>query len=268
MTLFLIPFSSSKKRKLYRESLRYRLKRLRYKIAESHEIKAAVLIPKDLKPGSHPVIFHVHGGFLTTAHSLFAPFFSPCAIELALQCSAVIVSPDYRLLPTANGVADVLEDLEDFWQWTRSNLPKVLELRAPGHLIDLSQALLVGGSAGGYGVVQLALSHPDDVRAVAMVYPLLDPKDDIFVKGPTVNEPNVLRFPWKDIPSKDAIITWLHDKRKTVQTKAGFERTPFSVGATQYGLFHSEVFDNRNLILSHFDPLERIKAGGSLPKKM
>jgi acetyl esterase/lipase len=104
----------------------------RYKIVSDHEIKAAVLIPKDLEPGLHPVIVNIHGGFFSTAHSLFAPFFAPWALKLALDHGAIVVSADYRLLPTSNGIADQLEDLEDFWQWYRNTLPPILQRNNAG----------------------------------------------------------------------------------------------------------------------------------------
>lgn len=119
-----------------------------YKLVSSYEIKTTILVPKDLKPGPHPLIYHVHGGFLTTGHGLFTPLFPKWMSKLALEHSAIIVSPDHRLLPSANGVADVLEDLEDGWQWTKSELPGILRGKSPGHTLEFSQTLLVGGSAG------------------------------------------------------------------------------------------------------------------------
>lgn len=109
-------------------------------------------------------------------HRLFAPFFAPWVLRLELENSAIIVSADYRLLPSANGVADVLEDLEDFWQWTRSDLPEVLDRQAPGHSTDFSRVLLTGSSAGGYCVIQLALSHPNDISRLQSRIPLLIPR--------------------------------------------------------------------------------------------
>jgi hypothetical protein len=127
---------------------------------------------------------------------------------------------------------------------------------------------LLAAQTGGYGVMQLALSHPNDVSAIAVAYPFLDPKDDIFVKGPAPEDPTMLRFPLEDIPSKDAVVAWIEETRKTVASKAELERTPFSVGAAQYGLFDSEIFDSSNLNRPEFLPVERIKAGANLPKKM
>lgn len=245
-----------------------RLNKNRYKTVSDHEIKAAILIPKNLSPGLHPVVFNLHGGFLMTAHSLFAPFFAPWALDLARENSAIIISPDYRLLPSLNGIADQLEDLEDFWQWSHSKLPEVLERNAHGHSLDFTRLLMVGGSAGGYCAVQLALSHPDEITALAMSYPLLDLKDDIFVNGPAPGQPNVLRVAAEQIPSKEDTVAWIEEKRTTVTTKDGFERISFCVGSCQHGLFASKVLDNRNLHRPEFFPLDRIKAGAKLPKKV
>ena len=115
---------------------------------DSHDIKTAVLVPKDLKPGVHPVVYHIHGGFLVGGDGLFAPFFPRWVDKLAREHSAIIVSPDYRLLPSKNGVADVIEDTEDCWIWTKSNLNDILAQKAPGHTLNLSKVFLVGGSAG------------------------------------------------------------------------------------------------------------------------
>jgi len=116
--------------------------------------------------------------------------------------------------------------------------------------------------------MQLALSHPKEISAIAVAYPLVDPKDDIMVKGPTAEEPTILRFPREDIPSKDAVVAWIKETRKTIASKAELERTLFSVGAAQYGLFDSEIFDSSKLNRPEFLPMERIKAGANLPKKM
>lgn len=228
----------------------------------------AVFIPKGLEPGTHPVIFNIHGGFLITAHSLFAPFTAEWLLQLAIEKSAMIIAPDYRLLPTENGVADILEDIEDAWQWAKSDLPAVLKTRTPGHVMDLSRLLLFGGSAGGYLAVQLALSHPDEVPAVAAVYPLLDTDDSLYLEGPGPGDPNVLRFKDEDILSKEVAMQWIEETRKEVATKAGFERTPLCVAICQHGLFVSGVLDNKGLKRADFSPLKRLEAGAKLPKSV
>ncbi|VUC28419.1 unnamed protein product [Clonostachys rosea] len=239
-----------------------------YKTVDSHKIKTAVLIPKELKPGPHPIIINIHGGFLVYGHSLFSPFFAPWVLKLALEHSAVIVSADHRLLPSANGVADVLEDLESFWQWTRSSLANLLKDRAPSVSLDFSRLLVTGGSAGGYGATQLALSHPDEISAVALAYPFVDPKDPAMVDGPAPGEPSILRFDVDELPSKDSVVSWIEETRKAATSKAGWDRTKWAVSAAQNGIFYSQIFDNLGLNRPEFFPLERIRRGAKLPKKV
>ncbi|KAK8005732.1 hypothetical protein PG990_011769 [Apiospora arundinis] len=247
-----------------------------YKIVDGHEIQAAILVPKSLKPGfAHPIIINIHGGFLVTGHSLFPTFFAPWLADLAVANSAIIVSADHRLLPTARGIIDVVEDLEDFWQWTHSSsgsgLSQALRRLVPGddHSFDFSKLLLAGGSAGGYGASQLALSHPDDIAALALTYPFVDPQDPIFVDGPGPDEPTVLRFPPDQILSREEAAAWIEETRRAgVTTKAGAERTPFCVAATQHGIFYSMVIDNAKLMRPEFLPLERLRAGAKLPKNV
>ncbi|KAL6890093.1 Alpha/Beta hydrolase protein [Trichoderma evansii] len=240
-----------------------------FKSVGSHNIMAAILIPKGLAPGTHPAIFNFHGGFLVNAHSLFAPFFPIWSLKLALKNKAIIVSPDYRLLPSNNGVADVLEDLEDFWQWSRSDtFAKMLQNRCPGHSLDISRLLLTGSSAGGYVAMQLALTHPDDISAVATAYPFMNPKDPIMLSGPRDDEPTIMRMTREELPSKNSVLGWIEETKNIVATKAGFERTPFVTAAAQHGLYYSKIFDPSGLNRSEFIPTERLRAGARLPKKI
>jgi len=215
----------------------------------------------------HPIIVNIHGGFFSTAHSLFAAFFAPWALKLALDHGAIIVSADYRLLPTPNGIADQLKDLEDFWQWYRNTLPSVLQRNAAGYEVDYKRALLTGGSAGGYFAAQLAMSHPDDISALALSYPAVDLQDQIWTDGPAKGAPTVLRFPAEEIPSKDEALAWVVETRKTVASKGGLERVPALAALTQHGLFTQEIFEHDGVKLRSEDlPLERLRAGAKLPK--
>jgi Tfp pilus assembly PilM family ATPase len=65
-------------------------------------------------------------------------------IDYSILHSAIIVSPDYQMLPEANGM-DIMQDLSDFWQWVDQDLQKQL---ATGIEVDLDKILLEGGSAG------------------------------------------------------------------------------------------------------------------------
>lgn len=226
-------------------------------------------MPKSLAAGRHPVMLYVHGGFFATAHSLFAPFFAPWFVDPALKHGGIIVSADYRLLPTANGIADQLADLEDFWQWTRRDLPAILESRAPGHTLDFDHLALVGGSAGGYFATQLALSHPDEVSVLAIAYPGLDLKDHIFVSGPRSDAPALLQFPESQIPSKDDSLAWVQEHRKVVESKRNIDFTPFCVGLVQHGEFSKQMLEFGDTVLTTDElPIERVRNGGRLPKNV
>lgn len=242
-----------------------------FKTVSEHEIQTAILVPKNLKPGKHPVIYRLHGGFLVMAHGLFAPFYEKWVHKLATEQGAIVVSPDYRLLPSANGVKDILEDLEDGWQWTKANLNQIINEVAPGVQADFSKTLLGGGSAGGYLSILLALSHPTDFSSLAVVYPLIDPTDHIYNSGPTTSDPNVLRMPFSEMPSREDTLTWIGESRKEIATKAGFERTAYAVAACHNGIFVKEIFDNLGLGtqgLKEAYPIERVQAGERLPRKL
>lgn len=150
-----------------------------YKI-QDHEVSVDVLIPKDLKPeGKRPVIVRFHGGFLVSptysdkaskqranqgkrifGSSLFLGTFQPWIMDLALQYSAVIVSPNYVKLPESNGV-DILHNLRSFWGWFRINFESFVTGETNGKVsVDISKTLVIGSSAGGYLAVQSAIREP------------------------------------------------------------------------------------------------------------
>lgn len=120
----------------------------------------------------------------------------------------------------------------------------------------------------GYCATQLGLSHPEDFKSLAVVYPLIDIDDRIYTEGPRPDEPNVLRYPNKDIPSKEDTLAWIEKARQVPESRAGFERTPFPVSACHNGIFASHFLDPKGLKKSEFRPLDRIEAGAKLPKSM
>jgi len=81
-------------------------------------------------------------------YGLFAPFWPNIVHNLAIQHGAIVVAADYRLLPSANGIPDSLEDVEDVWQWTKSTLPGILSAKTPEHSLDFSHVFNFGASAG------------------------------------------------------------------------------------------------------------------------
>jgi acetyl esterase/lipase len=78
-------------------------------------------------------------------------------LDLCLTTPAILIAPDYRLLPEASGI-DLLNDVEDFWIWLHNTLPT---LTASWNAVpDLSRLACTGQSAGGYLAVQSALLYP------------------------------------------------------------------------------------------------------------
>ncbi|KKA18704.1 hypothetical protein T310_7345 [Rasamsonia emersonii CBS 393.64] len=155
-----------------------------YKTVGRHHIRADIVIPNSLAPGKWPVIVRFHGGGLIIGDSLFPDWFPQWLLQLAEKHSAIIVSANYRLLPESTGL-DTLEDVEDLWSWLHSSqLARILasQPRRPLEL-DLSRILTAGDSAGGLLSLSLALSHPDEVRATIVAYPLIDVDDPAFAVG-------------------------------------------------------------------------------------
>jgi acetyl esterase/lipase len=70
-------------------------------------------------------------------------------LDFALENQAIIVSPNYRLLPEATG-EEILEDLGDFWKWLHEGgLTQFIS--SAGHAFinpDLDRILMLGESAG------------------------------------------------------------------------------------------------------------------------
>lgn len=149
-----------------------------------------------------------------TGSSLFPAWFSKWILDYAEAHYAVIISPDYRLLPEARGT-DILRDMEAFWMWFESGGP-YQQLRGVGReeiSLDRDKLLLLGESAGkfnprcisqshgpalmsrlgGYLSTQSILSGYVWPRAMIALYPMLDMKADHYTKEypkPIVNVPN------------------------------------------------------------------------------
>ncbi|THC87507.1 hypothetical protein EYZ11_013049 [Aspergillus tanneri] len=84
-------------------------------------------VAEERRGGAHinvPVLVYHGGGFV--GDRLYEPWWSDWLLELALAQSAMIVAPDYRLLPEATG-ADIMDDMDAFWTWFLRSLPSVAE---------------------------------------------------------------------------------------------------------------------------------------------
>ncbi|KAK9236663.1 Alpha/Beta hydrolase [Lipomyces kononenkoae] len=168
-----------------------------YKKVGCHELRVDVMIPRTSLEGKgkRPVIARFHGGYLVLGDSLFPDWFPNWILDLAYKHAAIIVSPNYRLIPEATGL-EVLDDIEDFWQWLHS--PAVTDLLSNQSQwsqpleLDLERIITAGESAGGLLSIQTALSHADQIRVCTASYPVVDIEDPFFS---TAFEKNILGTP-------------------------------------------------------------------------
>lgn len=95
--------------------------------------------------------------------------------ELALKHNAILVCPDYRLRPEAT-LAEIVDDIRDFWVWVQDELPNALASASPPAEVDLDNIALTGESAGGHLAVESALlaMTRNPLRIVIPMYPALD----------------------------------------------------------------------------------------------
>lgn len=156
-------------------------------------IPASILLPKSAKPGKHAVMVRWHGGCFITGHRMYPEWqvslpyallsidgsarFGNWTLELALSKEAILISPDYRLMPEATGET-LLFDVNGLFQWLLhpDSLASVLP---DGITADLDHILVTGESAGGW----LAMQSPwtahskDSVCAVILHYPMRKYRD-------------------------------------------------------------------------------------------
>ncbi|TIA30215.1 alpha/beta-hydrolase [Aureobasidium pullulans] len=147
-----------------------------YKTVNDQDISTTILVPRNITPGKHPLLVHFHGGFLICGSKLYEEWHATWTIQLAAQNNAILVTPNYRLLPEANG-REVLDDISDFWSWVKTSLPSELVKMASGVEVDTTNTLVAGESAGGYLAIQSSLLRPSaGIKAVISQYGMLDNK--------------------------------------------------------------------------------------------
>ncbi|KAK2771989.1 carboxylesterase 3 [Colletotrichum kahawae] len=172
-----------------------------FRIYRSHytsddiDIGVDVLLPKSMKAqGLRPVIVRIHGGFLVTGSSLFPAWFTTWILDYAELHGAVIVSPDYRLLPEAKGV-DILQDLNNFWSWLGGGGVEhsLASVGLSNIKLDLDRLLVVGESAGGYLALQSVLHGFASPGGMILAYPMIDLESPHYTRRynkPIVGVPN------------------------------------------------------------------------------
>jgi acetyl esterase/lipase len=118
--------------------------------------------------------------------SLYMDFWPWWLSDLAIKENAIIISPNYRLLPGSTS-SEIYHDIDDFWSWVHSpSLTALLAAHSTPTSADISRVLSFGESAGGLLSLYLALAHPDEVRSCTAAYPWVDPCSEACVKPRTV----------------------------------------------------------------------------------
>lgn len=235
-----------------------------YKTVNGHAIDLDILYPKTLSQAqasesASPVLLRFHGGGLVAGSSMFPPFFAPWMLQLVQRHSAVLVSPNYRLIPEST-VQDSIDDAHDALKWIRQHLAKVM-LDEAGIKVDVDRIMTAGDSAGGYLSLHLGLSHPNEIRAVTAAYPLVDAASPHFTGQYTkvvFNQPEV---------PKETISSYLsetvhQETNKIVSSDPLLGRGALMFGLVQHGLF-GDLFPIHQRFLF---PLLRLEDGARFPR--
>ena len=139
---------------------------LPYRTINDVPLKVTILIPSSISTSpktlekKHPLMVRWHGGGFVVGHRMYEPWFAHWLLDLALDHEAIILTPDYRLLPESNG-SDILSDVAHFWRWVQDELPQYME-RESLPRPDVSNVLCCGESSGGFISVYCAL-HLDSM---------------------------------------------------------------------------------------------------------
>ncbi|KAJ6028305.1 hypothetical protein N7540_003881 [Penicillium herquei] len=154
----------------------------KYKEARGTPIFLSVLVPKVLiaegvdLTEKRPIITNFHGGFLIGGNRLYSEWIQDWLLELSVSQRAILVLPDYRLLPESTGM-DILSDIDSFWSWLSGSMESNLTALYPSLSLrpDLDRILVTGDSAGGFCVIQSLLRHPElSIKAAIAAYPMVD----------------------------------------------------------------------------------------------
>ncbi|PQE29467.1 Alpha beta hydrolase fold-1 protein [Rutstroemia sp. NJR-2017a WRK4] len=240
---------------------RFNVSKVTYKVVHGHEIHAYILVPKNLPKGKHPLIIKFHGGGSVTGSGIFPDWFAIYLLDLAVQENAIVVSPNYRLLPESTAT-EMVSDMNDFWTWVRT---KEFSKHLPAEVVpDHEHTLVYGESAGGHLANLTALTQPTDyVRAVIAAYPQTDIEDKYYNEP---SEKHPFGFPILPRSTWDDHVATIHPdpaKRTLVSDVMPFKRMPLILSALQHGRF-KEIFGDDSDVYP-LRVLEKVPSGEKRP---
>jgi acetyl esterase/lipase len=147
-----------------------------YKTVGNLKIELDVYVPPKVAPpqSGYPVLFAIHGGAYVFGSKEAA--FTDKEFNETMDRGWVLVSIDYRLSPGVL-LQDMIVDIQDAWDWTRSNLTTIVPINP-----DL--ITLFGQSAGGGLVVMAGYKLIPRPAAVISLYPAWTNLTDMRIKTP------------------------------------------------------------------------------------
>lgn len=197
------------------------------------------------------------------------PFLFPSfLLNLAKKHGAVVVSPNYTLMPHHNGLSILHDDVASFDHWLMNSLVMVLRQRAPHISLDTVKLIVAGASAGGYMALSHGLVNPTGIRALCLLYPMIDFDTDVWVRGTkATGAPNPFRLPDNAFPSAVELQKQINNiLGSPVSTSANLERAMFGASLLRVGMYREacnpsgKLDDDSNVWLNR-----RVEAGEQLP---
>lgn len=254
----------------------YKRHTITYKVVQGHKITVDVLIPQDehTTPALHgrgvPLVAKFHGGGLVTGASLYPGFLAPWNFQFAQRHSAIMVFPNYRLLPESDA-ADLLEDLADFWNWVAHDLQAFMSKTVEGCIVNLQKVVIIGDSAGGFFAIQSGLMIDQlpssiKIRGIVAPFPMVDLEDFWFTAPGHRVEEKIRGFP--AIPY-DVVTDHIKTMSRNipiipVSEDWDLKRHDLIIAAIRHGAF-TRLFVGDKLIRDEYYPMRRVNSVTSFP---
>jgi acetyl esterase/lipase len=190
---------------------------------------------------------------------MFAEWAAQWSLDYALLHSAILISPNYRLLPESNGL-DVLSDITDLWTWVEHSFPEYLKTIGSDVAPDFSKVLTSGESAGGYLAIQSGLMRRDFVRAVVATYPMTYVDSPWYAVASTTKRP----FGAPQVPRSvlDEHLSRM-EKGRVVSGAFPMERMEIALVLLQQGLWTGRFGEDDSLFPAR--TLEKMQKGEKVP---
>lgn len=105
-----------------------------------------------------------------TGDRMYEAWWPTWIVEFARSHDAMIISPDFRLMPEASP-SDLMDDVASFWKWYKTTLPTLAASESWHVRPDIERTICAGQSSGAVIGVHSALEFPDvQIKAVLALY--------------------------------------------------------------------------------------------------